>query len=470
MLPVTKARQQTTRDILVCGNAAFHLRPEVGDLGRPISDEIGNPWVSTRSRWRDDQWYLDNHTPGQKLKSVLWRRRLHDGSYLTDPRHAELLDAFRRLIWSLIADPRSGKARTAGSAPQFSRGVHLVAWWMVKNGYRHFGQLDGASSREFREDLPGLCQEVEQARRSEDPGELEEDQGDDAEDDPDEEADGDDLSAAGDLQDLGLGPIYMALAVWHSVWKQRNALAEAGCPGMPERPFDGKPVATVARDIAQREIGRIPPLPDEVAALTMAAAYRLIGTPADDVMALQRLYIDTRRKMLRESNRGMAHASTRETLRAFQFSTLPGEASPWHEPLRPISVEHLRWGEVTLHEIQRMRGLVQAIRDAAVIVLQSSSGMRINEVCGLSAGLDPGTGLPSCVRIRKSPSGLSELFYLRSLLSKTRAAPVEVEWLLGSRPQSAPTGHRLPCGQSTCCSACSSRGARWPRMRMSRPP
>ena len=85
--------------------------------------------------------------------------------------------------------------------------------------------------------------------------------------------------------------------------------------------------------------------------------------------------------------------------------------------------------------MQQVRLLVQALRDAAVIVVQSTGGMRIGEICGLPAGVDPETRLPSCVRIEQSATGLNEIFICRTLSAKTEETPRNQDWVLGMRPK-----------------------------------
>jgi hypothetical protein len=60
--------------------------------------------------------------------------------------------------------------------------------------------------------------------------------------------------------------------------------------------------------------------------------------------------------------------------------------------------------------------------------------LRVSELCGLEPGIDRESGLPSCVRVRRSYSGLNELFYVDGRLFKTVARSEQVEWLVGSRP------------------------------------
>jgi hypothetical protein len=156
-------------------------------------------------------------------------------------------------------------------------------------------------------------------------------------------------------------------------------------------------------------------MPDEVAIPIMNAAQRLLGG-GDDLISMVDVWNN-------ENPTGFK-ASTR--LNGRQFSVLEGEAQPWHQPLR--------------HDINNLataalRPLVDAMQSACVIVVQSETGMRIGEVATLGAGFDAATGLPSCIEMRPSKSGMMDLFYIRATLSKMRRVPKEEKWLLAARPR-----------------------------------
>lgn len=410
--------------VLISGRSAFHLRAEVADLSRSTRDEYSNPWVSSKSRWRDIRWDLDHTTPGVNpvRARMRWKLALPDGSMLIDPQHSCLLDAFRRLGWSLLTDPRSGSGISPGTAYSVTRGVHYLAWWMIREGYADFSELDADASEDYVEDLPGLIREL----RSPDP--TDDVPATDISGEVQEEAFG---TAADDLADLGISQVRPALIIWTYIWRQRDALAEAGVKIPEEKPFAGAGAESIAKKIATRELGKIPWLPDEVATPIMASAMRLIEQPASDVIDLQEQYLSERlRKNYRKFDRNI--------IENFHFSVLPGESFPWHENLREVADDTYYGTAATLLPVQRLRDLITGIRDAAVIVLQSSAGLRINEVCSLRAGIDPSSGLPACVSQRRSSTGSSDLFYLKGILTKLQAAPVETEWLIGWRPAGDP--------------------------------
>lgn len=85
--------------------------------------------------------------------------------------------------------------------------------------------------------------------------------------------------------------------------------------------------------------------------------------------------------------------------------------------------------------MQRVRQLVLAIRSAAHLVIQASTGMRISEICALKAGVDKTTGLPLSITLRDGLAGLTEIFIVNGKLSKTEDTPRTVQWVLGYRPK-----------------------------------
>lgn len=168
----------------------------------------------------------------------------------------------------------------------------------------------------------------------------------------------------------------------------------------------------------------------------MSAAHRLIGVAADDVIRLRdvafKLHDGLCSPML-DSTMARIH----EQLAQFTFSIIEGESEPWRGPIR--HAESLRLcgrsrQVVRLSPLDVVAELIATVADACITVLMSMAGIRPNEVCGLSAGLNVSSSLPTCVELRRSPSGLFDLIYLKGLLSKRRSAPVAAEWLIGARP------------------------------------
>ena len=312
------------------------------------------------------------------------------GGTLLEPEHAELLETLRRLMWSLMVDPRSGPALSPGTAGRVSVSLRFLAGWMIGESYRDFGQLDTDAFTTFESFLAAKI-------AGEDETDLEEDGPFGTEttaDLPIEADENDEDDTAEDTSGLGYGSALNYVMSWVYLWRQRRALAEAGIPVPETNPLSGRRPAKIAAKIAAKANRWIPPLPDEVAIPVMQAANRLMGAAADDVIDLHNRYM---------ARRGLPYVQwTREIneiVRVFEFSTLTGEAAPWHEPIIPHG-ENPR--ARALSTTQSVRDAVMAIRGAAVIVLQSAAGQRIGEICGIQAGIDKTTGVPHCIEIRRS--------------------------------------------------------------------
>jgi hypothetical protein len=74
---------------------------------------------------------------------------------------------------------------------------------------------------------------------------------------------------------------------------------------------------------------------------------------------------------------------------------------PWRPPLYPTTTERLRhgaWRKAHLDIHRALWALIEDVCAACTVVLQSEAGIRINEVCGLRAGINADTGMPAPVR------------------------------------------------------------------------
>src|SRR6202008_5009919 len=97
----------------------------------------------------------------------------------------------------------------------------------------------------------------------------------------------------------------------------------------------------------------VPYPPDEIPGPLVSAALRLIGAPADDVIALQTLahtvYDDALAQGISQKKTGFI---VPDAIAAFTFSTLPGEDAPWHA--------------VPVNSAKQVRYLVDRLYDASV--------------------------------------------------------------------------------------------------------
>lgn len=391
--------------------------------------EIGDFWVSSQSQWRDRFWQLDNETAGVRpdASRIPWEITLPNGSRLTDPPWACLLEAFKRFAWSLFADNGGyyGRPLKPGCARELSTGIHYLARWMVRRNFLSFGELDNAASEIFLDDMAD-----DAALADLRPGDIEGTI-------PEPRNNADKIA-----EGMSVSQVFRRIHIWLQLWRQTCALRQASIPALPEPPFNGRSAKQVARDIATRATSLIPPLPDEVALPIMNAAHRMIWLAAEDVIRLHEMYAEGVRAAINDGQKSRNPQNDRglRAVKGFQFSVLPGERKPWHAPPDQAEMDDFwavykrGYAPSRFSGSQLLRSLVCSIRDACCIVIQSETGLRVSELCGLEPGIDRESDLPTCVRVRRSYSGLNELFYLDGRLFKTVAGSEKVEWLVGSRP------------------------------------
>lgn len=379
---------------------------------RPLHEwsvgDVQNHPVSSISRWNDKRWTLDNPTPGteQSTSTIAWNLALSDGTNLCDPCNADMLDWLRRFVWSLFVSPGDGATRLApGTASQITVGLSTFVFWMNENAYRMPHELDRAALDGYLDDLPKML------------------------DSRDEESDDD------EGESIGYSPAYLRVRIPWLIWRQREALRAGGVVPMPLQPWGGESADSLAKRISTKVRGWVQPLPDEVAIPIMNKAAWFLGTPAEDVIALQAACLAAFERGFKssrgnrvESNRVGGARAQLPVVEAFRFRTIRGDTTSWCEPLgSSVTVSGA-------NPLYRLRKLVDAVVTAAVIAVQAGTGMRVSEICGLTAGVNSESGLPECVRVEESSSGLNEVFIVTTLLSKGEESPRKVDWVIGMRP------------------------------------
>lgn len=368
---------------------------------RWTDEELKDVWISSVSRWHDHSWYFDNMTEGSLISasSMYWSFRLSDGSLMTDPKNQQALGYWKRLAWSLYAENAKGTPLKPGTFGSISTGIRRFVPWMMENDYTGPHELDSQAMTRLVCDVPKLALD-----------------GEDGETDEEDEG-------------LTWTVIYTILRIPEVIWRQRRAMQKAGFAPMPECPYHPSSASAISYGCATKADGWIKPLPNEVAIPILNKAAWFVGEPAEDVIRLmdacQLAWQDASRK-LKSSDRGVSNYIRNKVqnliAKKFIFSTLDGEQEPWFKYAS---------GDV----IREVRYLEDTIRDACVITIQSQTGVRISEICGMTAGTNPVTGWPLSVRVEPSLTGLNEIFLLRTNLSKTEKTPRFLDWVIGMRPR-----------------------------------
>jgi hypothetical protein len=219
--------------------------------------------------------------------TIDWDVEFTDGSRLTDPRWAGLLEAARRFLWSLRVDPPPGRgwARNSSLGSAY-RQLRLLLCWMSAHGITRFADLDHDAAERF------LSTVSARSGRNGRP-----------------------LSAA------TLHHYANLLAV---LYAQREKLPDA-----PSKdPFGGERAGVVTA-LATHVPRPMPYTPDAIAVPLVAAALRLLGPPADDVIALhdraQQLYEGL---LAQGHDRAVVRYHVLKDVAAFRFATIAGEETP----------------------------------------------------------------------------------------------------------------------------------------------
>ncbi len=410
--------------------------------------------VSTRSLWPDDSWKLDSETKGQR-NTIGWKFILPDGSYSTDPAHEILLEGFREVVWGLLTNAGEyNKILSPGSAAPIATGMRELFRWMVKRGWESFSQLDTAARAHYLLDIPLIlvspakfyemsvelraADELDADSFVDEMVELAEQFDVTTHDATDETIEGkddavycDDFAGATAEEDkFTYGQVACRVNTLFYVFSQSKSLKLRGIPVMRDKPFPGQVAGDVVSSVVKHVINRIPPLPDEVAMPLLREALDWINYKADDVLVLQQQFLDARNELPIQG----AGPKLNALLGAFRFASPPGSETPWRKKLNDEDVIHPEHGKVTLTRIQGLRRLILRVRSACVTILQYMVGLRAGEICATESGWSAESNLPSCITRRHSKSGLMEMFYLKSVLSKGVDRPTDEDWLLGCRP------------------------------------
>lgn len=314
--------------------------------------------VSSASRFDDPVWDMDGWRPGSNGRTVFrwrWDFELLDGSRFTDEKWRPLALTAKRYLLSLHNDPPLGRkpvrASTQGSRYQQLR---VLIAWMDGENLRSFADIDQDTAARFLEDV---------ARR---PG----------------------------RKSRGLAPstIFNYSTLLKTLYLQGPKIGG----GILSDPFPGQnPNQAIGGGRLAK--GTSPHTPDEIAVLLISAAVRLIGTPADDVIALrnaaQQTYDDFIHRGLSQTKAGIA---TGKQIEGYAFSTLEDEDLPWREVL-PASTKEVRQ-------------LVDRIVDACFIVIVYLAGLRISEILNLT---------PGCITEMPSADGSESFSYIEGRIFKT---------------------------------------------------
>jgi len=284
--------------------------------------------VSERSCFGDDVWDLDIAVAGRRpdQSRLKWDAVLEGGSRLTDRRHALLLDAAKKFLWSMATDPPTGRKRASPSSlASHGQTLIVIMRWMLAEGYTTFSMLDAAAVERLRAWL-----RTRPGRRK------------------------------------GTGSIAPMTAVHYllllkDLYRQRKKLDDAPLddPLPTETTFE-------AAGVTRTNKGAIPFIPDAVAVAVLSKAVIWVERHADAILEA--------RDVWREAFDGNGIASTdRRTASGRALKALKAACIVGSDGERIDSTYH-------------MRRLVARLTDACFVVIAGFVGMRVSEILSIEAG------------------------------------------------------------------------------------
>jgi len=300
-------------------------------LLRPEDPQAADNWmqapVSSCSRFGDHVWQLDIHRAGTKPghKRLSWRKRLPDGSCLTDPRNSKLLRAAKQFLWSMAVDPPRGQKRSSPSTLLYDGTVvRTTIGWMISDGLTSFGALDPAA-------IERLCAWL-RTRPGKRPGGI-----------------------------LAPNTVRNYLGVIANMYRQRDKLEDAPRTN-PLTCESAGVIAGASRD----SVGSLPYIPDALAVDLLCKALAWVETHAEGILRASEL--------CRQVTHDLLAAGARTNNIGKKIREVMGRAAIPGPDGRPL---------VQGRGISRIRA---RLVDACFILIAGFVGMRVSEILSMRIG------------------------------------------------------------------------------------
>jgi hypothetical protein len=130
-------------------HAYFHVQRDSGlppPKRRDFRSETAFTWL--RTPWHHPYWDIASFR--QKPVRINWHRRLPDGSCLTDPHHAELLETVRTFCAILMEDPLEAMRLQHSTAAGRVKKLLIVVDWLIARGMARFADVTPADLEHFK--------------------------------------------------------------------------------------------------------------------------------------------------------------------------------------------------------------------------------------------------------------------------------------------------------------------------------
>jgi len=295
-------------------------------LPQPIRTPEPSFRVSPYSFYGDDRWQMARGLVAHRdaTFAVNWAFEMPDGSRFDEDRWRHLREVTKLFLWSLHGDPPPGRQSVAlRTLATHGHRLRTILRWMARNGLDRWRQLDRRMIERLFADL---------SRR---PGKR-----------------GSGLSASTGHAYVGM------LRAFHA---QRSKLPDAPSAAAP-------PLADLCRWHDERQW---PYTPDTIAVPLLSAALRLIGAPADAIIAMRD---EAQVRYDQAIGEGFGSAAGKGRVRKYLRRSPPVE-------MRSGAPEVL-----TTCPIETFNAWVARIYDACFVTIAYLVGARASEILGLESG------------------------------------------------------------------------------------
>lgn len=374
----------TTEILKSAANYKFHLLNK---------SELANIRIGHESQWNDEVWAFDVKSVNGNI-TINWALDINGWVNLTTPEYSVLLDSLKRLVWSLFTDRREGRLLKPSTINRVKHGIKRLIPWMVSNHIMTFDMLTPDVTDSFLEDLvSSILEEVS-----------------------------DDEVTEGKVG----APIWLIA----QIWKQSEVLAEV-IPVPSIDPLRGKTANSLEIELSTKARGWIPPVPDAVSLPILTVALKYLSEDNETIVTLINSLMELEHQLNLQEAGESAFVTKKNQLIKEGIDSLPKTYRERFDLFLPSC----KAGENTvLNEFPRthiLRHIVQDIAAACLIIIQSTTGIRSSELCYLSGEINQKSGLPKCISKRRSKSGLLDIYYIESILTKTVDSPERLEWVIG---------------------------------------
>lgn len=371
--------------------------------------------ATSMSMWFDAWWYEDNPTGGAKKASINWYKGF-TAAELADPKCIFLINSARRLIDAMRNATTTRNMSLASVFRTRARKLLQLVNWMYRNTIWNFSDITPEIADWYKSDL--LESGTKGLAGFEDNEFI--------------------LNEISNTDEQTVSVLAAHLNTLVHVFLLSEEFKDFPELRIPEHPFRGQSVQSLAESLAISTDGWIPRVPDEVMNPLMQVALDWIDVYAEDVLFAQSEYLNAIDSRSAFNGNNYAEYTDPKLLRIV-FNGRGTLETPWRHAFLPSPArrtEPASPADPTRGPVTQLRSLIHDLEAAASISVQAMTGVRVSEFLAAKAEPRHSNGDPACLIQRESSSGLYDLFYLvsRTFKGEDDEEGLEKEWLIGVRP------------------------------------